>query len=82
MQNKPDYFYSTVLIYNSLSLITMKKLAKIREELEQLILKAETTEQMKALFRLTKEIDTVLALFPAEQEAEGKPRRGRKPKAE
>ncbi|SFC00436.1 hypothetical protein SAMN05421780_102246 [Flexibacter flexilis DSM 6793] len=60
----------------------MKKLAKIREELEQLILKAETTEQMKALFRLTKEIDNVLALYPAEEETEVKSRRGRKPKAE
>lgn len=75
-------FTAQFLIYNSLSSITMKKLAKIREELEQLILKAETTEQMKALFRLTKEIDNVLALYPAEEETEGKSRRGRKPKAE
>jgi hypothetical protein len=59
----------------------MKKLAKIREDLEQLIMKAETAEQMKALFRLMKEIDTVVALFPAEPEVEGK-RRGRKPKAQ
>lgn len=59
----------------------MKKLAKIREELDQLILKAETTEQMKALFRLTKEIDNVVALYPSEEGGETKSRRGRKPKA-